>query len=203
MLAEQIFKLPHHKFRVICDNMGGGFGMKGGTYPEYALSLWASEVTGRPVRWIAERSEGLLSDEQSRGSVVDTELALDKDGKFLALRARWAASIGAYYSTDRPTIPLTVALGCLVNTYAIPAVHVEVTAALTNTMTIAPYRGGGRPEPIFVTETGDRTRRRASSASTRPNCAGATRSPPRRCRTRRRCSRSMTAAISPRTSRIA
>jgi aerobic carbon-monoxide dehydrogenase large subunit len=153
MLAEQIFKLPHHKFRVVCDNMGGGFGMKGGTYPEYALSLWAAEVTGRPVRWIAERSEGLLSDEQSRGSVIDTELALDKDGNFLGLRARWAASIGAYYSTDRPTIPLTVALGCLVNTYSIPAVHVEVTAALTNTMSIAPYRGGGRPEPIFVTES--------------------------------------------------
>ncbi len=152
-LAEQIFKLPHHQFRVVCDNMGGGFGMKGGCYPEYALSLWASEVTGRPVRWIAERCEGLLSDEQSRGSVVDTELALDRDGKFLALRARWAASIGAYYSTDRPTIPLTSALGCLVNTYTIPAVHVEVTAVLTNTMTIAPYRGGGRPEPIYVTET--------------------------------------------------
>src|SRR5438094_2061922 len=152
MLAEQIFKLPHHKFRVVCDNMGGGFGMKGGTYPEYALSLWAAEVTGRPVRWIAERSEGLLSDEQSRGSIIDTELALDNNGKFLGLRARWAASIGAYYSTDRPTIPLTVALGCLINTYAIPAVHVEVTAALTNTMSIAPYRGGGRPEPIFVTE---------------------------------------------------
>src|SRR5499427_1199544 len=152
-LADRIFKLPQHQFRVVCDNMGGGFGMKGGCYPEYAMSLWASEVIGRPVRWIAERSEGLLSDEQSRGSVVDTELALDNDGKFLALRARWAASIGAYYSTDRPTIPLTVALGCLVNTYAIPAVHVEVTAALTNTMSIAPYRGGGRPEPIFVTES--------------------------------------------------
>ena len=60
MLAEQIFKLPHHKFRIVCDNMGGGFGMKGGTYPEYALALWAAEVTGRPVRWISERSEGLL-----------------------------------------------------------------------------------------------------------------------------------------------
>ncbi len=153
MLAEHIFKLPQHKFRIVCDNMGGGFGMKGGTYPEYALSLWASEVIGRPVRWIAERSEGLMSDEQSRGSVIDTELALDRDGKFLGLRAKWTAAIGAYYTTDRPTIPLTVALGCLVNTYAIPAVHVEVTAALTNTMTIAPYRGGGRPEPIFATES--------------------------------------------------
>jgi aerobic carbon-monoxide dehydrogenase large subunit len=152
-LAGQIFKLPHHQFRVVCDNMGGGFGMKGGCYPEYALSLWASEVTGRPVRWTAERSEGLLSDEQSRGSVIDTELALDRSGRFLALRTRWKAAIGAYYSTDRPTIPLTVGLPCLINTYGIPAVHTEVTAVLTNTMTIAPYRGGGRPEPIYATET--------------------------------------------------
>jgi carbon-monoxide dehydrogenase large subunit len=152
-LADQIFQVPHSRIRVICDNMGGGFGMKGGCYPEYALSLWAAELTGRPVRWISERSEGLLSDEQSRGSIIDSELALDADLKFLGLRAKWVASIGAYYSTDRPTIPLTVALGCLVNTYAIPAVHVEVTAVLTNTMTIAPYRGGGRPEPIYVTES--------------------------------------------------
>ncbi len=152
-LAGQIFKQPHNKFRVICDNMGGGFGMKGGCYPEYAVSLFAAEVIGRPVRWTSDRSEGLLSDEQSRGSIVDTELALDKDGKFLALRARNTASIGAYFSSERPTIPLTVALGCLVNTYTFPAIHATVKAVLTNTMTIAPYRGGGRPEPIYVTET--------------------------------------------------
>src|SRR6266478_915353 len=101
-LAGQIFRLPHHQVRVTCDNMGGGFGMKGGCYPEYGLSLWASEMTGRPVRWIAERSEGLLSDEQGRGSVVETGLALDREGRFLALRAQWKAAIGAYYSTDRP-----------------------------------------------------------------------------------------------------
>ncbi|MGH7097984.1 MAG: xanthine dehydrogenase family protein molybdopterin-binding subunit [Stellaceae bacterium] len=152
-LAGQVFRLPYHRFRVVCDSMGGGFGMKGGCYPEYALSLWASEVTGRPVRWIAERSEGFLSDEQSRGSVIDSELALDAEGKFLAVRVRWTAAIGAYYSTDRPTIPLVIGLGCLVNTYTMPAVHAEVTAALTNTMTIAPYRGGSRPEPLFVIET--------------------------------------------------
>jgi carbon-monoxide dehydrogenase large subunit len=152
-LAGQIFKLPHHRFRVVCDNMGGGFGMKGGCYPEYALSLWASEVTGRPVRWVAERSEGLQSDEQARGSTVDAELALDRDGRFLALRTRWVSSIGAYFSSDRPTIPLTIGLGCLVNTYAQPAVHAQVVAVLTNTMTTAPYRGGSRPEPIYVTET--------------------------------------------------
>src|SRR5207248_9838427 len=70
----------------------------------------------------------------------------------LGLRAKWKAAIGAYFSTDRPTIPLTIGLGCLVNTYGIPAVHAEVVAVLTNTMTIAPYRGGSRPEPIYVVE---------------------------------------------------
>ncbi len=152
-LAGQIFRVPHHQVRVVCDTMGGGFGMKGGCYPEYGLALWASEVVGRPVRWIAERSEGLQSDEQARGSVVEAELALGPDGKFLALRTRWVSSIGAYYSTDRPTIPLTIGMGCLVNTYTFEAVHAEVTAVLTNTMTTAPYRGGSRPEPIYVTES--------------------------------------------------
>lgn len=152
-LADQIFKVPQSRVRVLCDNMGGGFGMKGGCYPEYALSLWAAEIVGRPVRWIAERSEGIMSDEQSRGSIMDSELALDADLKFLGLRVNWVNPIGAYYSTDRPTIPITTGLGCLVNTYAFPALYVEVTAVLTNTMTVAPYRGGGRPEPIYVTES--------------------------------------------------
>jgi carbon-monoxide dehydrogenase large subunit len=152
-LAGQIFRVPHHQLRVVCDTMGGGFGMKGGCYPEYALALWASEVAGRPVRWIAERGEGLPSDEQARGSVIEAELALGPDGKFLALRTRWLSSIGAYYSTDRPTIPLTIGMGCLVNTYTFEAVHAEVTAVLTNTMTTAPYRGGSRPEPIYVVES--------------------------------------------------
>src|SRR5437762_2163338 len=146
-LAGQIFRLPHHQVRVTCDNMGGGFGMKGGCYPEYGLSLWASEVTGRPVRWTADRSEGLLSDEQARGSTVEAELGLDDNGKFLALRTSWISSIGAYYSSDRPTIPLTIGMGCLVNTYTFPAVYAECIAVLTNTMTTAPYRGGSRPEP--------------------------------------------------------
>jgi aerobic carbon-monoxide dehydrogenase large subunit len=138
---------------VVCDTMGGGFGMKGGCYPEYGLSLWASEVTGRPVRWTADRSEGLLSDEQARGSTVEAELGLDDNGKFLALRTSWISSIGAYYSSDRPTIPLTIGMGCLVNTYTFPAVYAECIAVLTNTMTTAPYRGGSRPEPIYFTET--------------------------------------------------
>src|SRR3954454_2599775 len=152
-LAGQIFRVPHHQLRVVCDTMGGGFGMKGGCYPEYGLALWASEVVGGPVRWIAERGEGLQSDEQARGSVVQAELALGPERRFLALRTRWVSAIGAYYSTDRPTIPLTIGMGCLVNTYTFEAVHAEVTAVPTNTMTTAPYRGGSRHEPIYVTES--------------------------------------------------
>jgi carbon-monoxide dehydrogenase large subunit len=152
-LAGQIFRVPHHRMRVVCDTMGGGFGMKGGCYPEYGLALWASEVAGRPVRWIAERGEGLQSDEQARGSIVEAELALAPEGRFLALRTSWVSAIGAFYGTDRPTIPLTIGMGCLVNTYTFEAVHAEVTAVLTNTMTTAPYRGGSRPEPIYVVES--------------------------------------------------
>ena len=136
-LAGQIFKVPQNKIRVVCDNMGGGFGMKGGAYPEYALSLWASEVIGRPVRWIAERSEGLQSDEQARGSIVETELALDRDGQ-IPRAARAGRRRSAPTTRPTATSPLTIGLGCLVNTYTIPAVHAEVIGVLTNTMTIAP-----------------------------------------------------------------
>jgi carbon-monoxide dehydrogenase large subunit len=171
-LADQIFQVPHSRARVICDNMGGGFGMKGGCYPEYALSLWVAE--SRDARSTFDhRTRGRAAQRrQSRGSIIDSELALDADLKFLGLRAKWLASIGAYYSTDRPTIPLTVALGCLVNTYAIPAIHVEVTAALTNTMAIAPYRGGGRPEPIYVTESTTEAAARQVSVSATTNATG-------------------------------
>jgi len=152
VLANAYFKKPQNHFRVICDNMGGGFGMKGGCYPEYALSLWAAEVTGRPVKWIAERSEGLLSDEQARDSVVEAELALDADGNFLALRTLSKTAMGAYNTSDRNVNPTLVALGCLVNTYRTPAVHGRVMGVYTNTMTIAFYRGGGRPEPLYIIE---------------------------------------------------
>ena len=151
VLANAYFNKPQNRFRVICDNMGGGFGMKGGCYPEYALTLWAAEVTGRPVKWIAERGEGILSDEQGRGSVIDAELALDDNGHFTALRVLSRVAIGAYYTTDRSLGPIN-GIGCLVNSYTTPAIHARVQCIFTNTMTIAPYRGGGRPEPLFVIE---------------------------------------------------
>ena len=152
ILAGAYFKKPQSHFRVICDNMGGGFGMKGGCYPEYVLSTWAAEATGRPVKWISERSEGLMSDEQARDSIAEAELALDKDGNFLALRSLSRSAIGAYNTSDRNVMPTFVAIGCLANTYRTPAIHARVTGIFTNTMTIAFYRGGGRPEPLYVIE---------------------------------------------------
>jgi len=152
VLAGAYFKKPQNHFRVICDNMGGGFGMKGACSPEYVLSLWAAEVTGRPVKWIAERSEGMLSDEQARDSVIEAELALDSEGNFLALRTLSKTAMGAYNTSDRNVNPMLVAIGCLANTYKTPAIHGRVAGIFTNTMTIAFYRGGGRPEPLFIIE---------------------------------------------------
>ena len=84
---ERFSDVPETKFRVISENVGGGFGMKGGVYPEYPLACWPREVIGRPVKWMADRSEAFLSDEHCRDNITEAELALDKDGKFLALRA--------------------------------------------------------------------------------------------------------------------
>lgn len=151
-IAGQIFRMPHTKLRVICDNMGGGFGIKGGCYPEYSLSLWASEVVGRPVKWVADRAESLLTDEQGRGGLVDAELALDADCRFLGLRTHTKVPIGAYFTTDRNIRSTTGGLGGLAGVYGIPAIHARVTGALTNIMANAQYRGGAKPEPVYVIE---------------------------------------------------
>ena len=152
ILAEQIFGLPQGRFRVVCDNMGGGFGTRGGCLPEYALALWASEVVGRPVKWVAERSECLLTDEQARGGFVDAELALDSEYRFLALRTHTKVPIGAYYTSDRNFGSTVTGLGGLAGVYRTPAIHARVTGAFTNTMTNAQYRGGAKPEPCHVIE---------------------------------------------------
>ncbi len=153
IFAGQIFKVPETQVRVICDNMGGGFGMKGALYNEYPLTALAAKLLGRPVKWIAERSEGLVSDEQARDNVTDAELALDKNGRFLALRVKTLANIGAYHTSDRAAGPPLVNLGVLAGTYTTPAIHVEVAGVMTHTMLTGHYRGAGRPEAAYVIET--------------------------------------------------
>jgi carbon-monoxide dehydrogenase large subunit len=151
-IAGQIFGMPQTKLRVVCDQMGGGFGIKGGCYPEYSLALWASEVVERPVKWIADRAESLLTDEQGRGGLVDAEIALDADYKILGLKTHTKVPIGAYFTTDRNMRSATGGLGGLAGVYGVPAIHAVVTGALTNIIGNAQYRGGAKPEPVFVVE---------------------------------------------------
>jgi carbon-monoxide dehydrogenase large subunit len=153
IFAKDVFKVPDHKFRVIAENVGGGFGMKGAFYPEYALTALAARMLARPVKWMSDRSEAFLSDEHNRDNISEAELALDQDGKFLALKVRNYCNIGAYHSTDRNAGPPTNNIGVLAGTYTFPVSHVEVNGTLTNTMLTGHYRGAGRPEAAYVLET--------------------------------------------------
>jgi carbon-monoxide dehydrogenase large subunit len=151
-IAGMIFGMPQTRLHVICDNMGGGFGIKGGCYPEYSLALWASEVVERPIKWMADRAESLLTDEQARGGLVDAELALDANHKFLGLRTHTKVPIGAYFATDRNIRSVTGGLGGLAGVYGMSAIHGKVTGAFGNQIGNAQYRGGAKPEPVYVLE---------------------------------------------------
>jgi carbon-monoxide dehydrogenase large subunit len=151
-LATNVFKVPEHQIRVIAGDVGGGFGTKGWQYPEHRLVLWAARKVGRPVRWACERREAIPADEHARDNVTDAEMALDADGRFLALRVRTLANVGAYVSSDRNLLATFSNVVTLVGVYAFPAAHVQVFSVLTNTNSTAPYRGAGRPEATYVLE---------------------------------------------------
>ena len=149
-LAE-VLNVPESKVRVVCGDIGGSFGMKSPVYNEVGMVLLAAKIVGRPVKWIATRSESFLSDGNARDVVSEGELALDKNGKFLALRVRNIANVGAYVQSGGESPPVAN-LGSLAGVYILPAIHVDVTAVLTNTHPVRPYRGNGRPEAAFVIE---------------------------------------------------
>ena len=150
-LAQEIFNIPETDVRVIPGDVGGSFGMRGGTYNELPLVLWASRLIGRPVKWRCDRSEGFMSDSHARDNVTDIALALDKDGIFLGLKVKTIASMGAYLAIRGPRPP-TNNLGTLAGIYKTPAVHVEVTGVFTNNCETNPYRGAGAPEAAYVGE---------------------------------------------------
>jgi aerobic carbon-monoxide dehydrogenase large subunit len=151
-LATNIFKIAEHQIRVIAGDVGGGFGTKGWQYPEHRLVLWAARKLGRPVKWSCERRDAIPADEHARDNVSEAELALDAEGRFLGLRVRTLANVGAYVSSDRNLLATFSNVFTLVGVYAIPAAHVHVTSVLTNTNSTAPYRGAGRPEATYVIE---------------------------------------------------
>lgn len=150
-LAGAVFREPEMKFRVISPDVGGGFGMKGGVFPEDALVSWAARKTGRPVKWVAERSESIQSDCHGRDSVSDASLALDKDGKFIGLRVATNYCQGAYL-TASAGVPAGMGSMALTNVYDIQAAHIAFRAVYTNTTPVGPYRGAGKPEAIYVME---------------------------------------------------
>src|SRR5881296_529711 len=151
-LATNILKVAEHRIRVIAGDIGGAFGTKGWQYAEHRLVLWAARKLGRPVKWMCERREAIPADEHARDNVTDAELALDADGRFLGLRVRTLANVGAYISSDRNLLATFSNIATLVGVYAFATAHVQVTSVLTNTSSTAPYRGAGRPEATYVIE---------------------------------------------------
>ena len=152
MLAAMVFKVPESQVRVVCRDVGGGFGAKGWQYVEHRLTLWAARKIERPVKWRCERSEVILADEHGRDNVGEIELAFDKDAKIIGLRLHMLASIGAYIASDRQLLTPFGQIGTVVGVYDIPAAYVTIDAVLSNTSPTAPYRGAGRPEAIYLIE---------------------------------------------------
>ncbi len=152
MLANMVFKVPESQVRVVCHDVGGGFGTKGWQYVEHRLTLWAARKVGRPVKWRCERSEALLADEHGRDNIGEIELAFDDNAKVIGLRLHMLASIGAYIASDRQLLTPFGQIGTVIGVYDIPAAHVSIDAVLSNTSPTAPYRGAGRPEAIYLIE---------------------------------------------------
>ena len=145
----KILGVPEDKVRVVMHEVGGNFGTRGSFNPEVALVTWAARKVGRPVKWTCERSEAFLCDYQARDLAVEAELALDRDGRFIAMRGSNIANVGAYPISYGP---LAKGVEIMSSIYHVPAVHFRARAAITNTLPTRPYRSSGRPEVMFVME---------------------------------------------------
>ncbi len=152
LMTAFVLGLSEHKVRVVAPDVGGGFGSKIFLYAEETALVWASKRVGRPIKWTAERSESFLSDAHGRDHVTTAELALDKDGKFLALRVHTTANLGAYLSTFASCVPTILYATLLAGQYTTPAIYCEVKAVFTNTAPVDAVRGAGRPEATYVVE---------------------------------------------------
>jgi aerobic carbon-monoxide dehydrogenase large subunit len=152
MLGNMVFKVPESKVRVVCHDVGGGFGSKGWQYVEHRLTLWAAKKLGHPIKWSCERSEVILADEHGRDNIGEIELAFDEKANILGLRLHMLANIGAYIASDRQLLTPFGMIGTVVGVYGIPAAYVSIDAVLSNTSPTAPYRGAGRPEAIYLIE---------------------------------------------------
>jgi len=151
-LCDVILKMPKDKVRVLVRDIGGGFGMKVGIQPDEAIAVWAAKMLKRPVRWRAERGEEFQATTAGRDQLHKASLALDKNGRILALRLEGWANIGAYPARAGVVIPLFVGPKVVTGTYDIPVLALTLHTVLTNSATIGAYRGAGRPECILDLE---------------------------------------------------
>jgi len=152
LLTAFVMGLPEHKVRVIAPDVGGGFGSKIYLYAEDVCVTWAAKKLNRNIKWVADRNESFLSDAHGRDHVTHAEMALDKDGKFLAFKVNTDANLGAYLSTFSTAIPTILYATLLAGQYETPQVYVEVDAWFTNTALVDAYRGAGRPEATYLLE---------------------------------------------------
>ena len=148
----QVMGVEPGKIRVLTEDVGGAFGLKTPAYPEYPALMAAAKMLGRPVHWAASRSESFVSDNQGRDTVATAELALDAEGRFLALKVDTVANMGAYLSSGGANIATSNFSRCFSTVYRIPAISIGVVCAFTNTVPTGPYRGAGRPEANYVME---------------------------------------------------
>lgn len=148
----KVFGVAEDSLRVVCTDVGGGFGARGYAYPEHAALLFAARALGRPVKWRADRSENFLSEVHGRDSVVEAELALDAGYKFTALRLKSLANVGAYVSSYGACVPAMSGARAPTGVYAIPVLDHEVRILFTNTTPVDAYRGAGRPEMGYLLE---------------------------------------------------
>jgi aerobic carbon-monoxide dehydrogenase large subunit len=152
LLADSVFRIPREKLRVSIPDVGGGFGMKNVLYPEWVLVLWAARRLGRRVKWIGDRSDDFVASTHGRDSVARVRLALDRDGRFLALETKVLANLGAYVSTVAPAVPTMAMASAMGGVYDIPLIAFQTTGVFTNTTPVDAYRGAGKPEANYLIE---------------------------------------------------
>ena len=152
LLADAVFHIPRDQLRVSIPDVGGGFGMKNVLYPEWVLVLWAARRFGRPVQWIGDRNEDFTASAHGRDSLIRARLALDRNGRFLALETRVLANLGAYVSTVAPVVPTMAMASAMGGVYDIPLIAFQAQGVFTNTTPVDAYRGAGKPEANYLIE---------------------------------------------------
>ena len=152
VLCDHILRWPRERLRVVTGDVGGGFGPKLPPYPEQALACFAAAELQRDVLWVQERSEHHLADTHARDLLAEVSLALDAEGRFTAIKVEACANFGAYVSSVNPTIPTTGMAKVLTGLYAIPAAHISMRCAFTNTAPVDAVRGAGKPEALVLLE---------------------------------------------------